>query len=554
MNEMEGEEDPDILLSLLECDEGDATSDHGVSSDDSECELEAHEDSSCPRKKRRLLSPQESTNGESGTPDEQDKVVTQKKAFQVISKTKPPSNFNIQDSEAQLVMQEKLSGLIVKNWQISQKALESLYAHYPFVHLQCVFTHDPKATQKWMIIGVIQSVSLSHTTTNRQSKYIVWKLTDLFGTVVPMVLFGSCYDAHWKQYQGAVVAVLSPNIQNTSLQVSQAPQVVHLGYLQDMQICCAIKKDGQPCTMLINAAQQYCLHHKNFYEKSRKSIKRAPLTTKPKMHKNSPPNFHRHANLVQFNSTKSLQLPHNSFNPSTPSKPLSSNSINPSQDNNSFYSPNNNSSFSYSPNKSAQSFKFSKNPSINSTINSSINPSTNSINLTNSSSNNPPNNPSNNSCYFMPNHANTKENSQTQSLLVQSTTPSPLKLLLHGIKQNTHAQQEQAHRDNIAKILSHTSNTPSKPSPLITKLMSHNTVKSAKNPQLSHINTNIIVKSSLPNSAITNPPPKVMQIPYHSKRIKTEAINNPHVDADQDSTGPVLGRGYHAGNMIDLDE
>ena len=57
-------------------------------------------------------------------------------------------------------------------------------------------------------------------------------MTDLAGIIVTLFIFGECYDAHWKQYAGAVIAVLCPAITNTSIKVSRATQVVHLGYSQ----------------------------------------------------------------------------------------------------------------------------------------------------------------------------------------------------------------------------------------------------------------------------------------------------------------------------------
>lgn len=79
------------------------------------------------------------------------------------------------------------------------------------------------------------------------------------GAVVTMTIFGACYDSHWKQYPGAVIAILCPstsgrnkgtmgntgnagnagNMGSTAssgglLKASKAEQVVHLGYSQGM--------------------------------------------------------------------------------------------------------------------------------------------------------------------------------------------------------------------------------------------------------------------------------------------------------------------------------
>ncbi len=67
---------------------------------------------------------------------------------------------------------------------------------------------------------------------------IIWQLTDLLETTIPLFLFGNSYSAHYTKYTGQVVCVFSPSISNAndsiSLSVNQATQIVALGYSDDI--------------------------------------------------------------------------------------------------------------------------------------------------------------------------------------------------------------------------------------------------------------------------------------------------------------------------------
>lgn len=69
---------------------------------------------------------------------------------------------------------------------------------------------------------------------------MIWKLSDLNGTIVSLFLFGDSYVAHWKIYEGTVVCVLCPGVSckagfsTPSLSTKLAAQIVSLGYSQGL--------------------------------------------------------------------------------------------------------------------------------------------------------------------------------------------------------------------------------------------------------------------------------------------------------------------------------
>jgi hypothetical protein len=344
-------------------------------------------------------------------------------------------------------------------------------------------------------------------------------------------------------------------------------------FIADMLICCAIKKDGQPCTMLVNATtsqQQYCQHHKQFYEKNKKHIQHSSLSMKQKV-KNSPVPL---SNPTKFNNPRpfntSSQIPP-TFNASKPLN-LSNPSNNPS-----------------------------KHPSNHLSNRTSNNPSDHPSNHPSNPPNHPPSHPFNIPSNITPSNASNttatkhttinstthpnilsgerklEENKTHTAVALQSnvnppssTGSSPLALLLHCVKHNVsmdtlqfpfffffflgvnlpffdfstfvrsifrfvrlrlhfdfyhaHTRQEKAHSVHITKLITQNPNISSKTPQLITKPISHN---------------NFTILDKIPRPIVITPSP------YRSKRMKTDLTNVPCTSqSEQAAAQPVLGRGY----------
>ena len=102
------------------------------------------------------------------------------------------------------------------------------------------------------------------------SKYGMWTLSDLAGAETRLMLFGDAFAAHWKESEGAILAVVAPKASPPSsgyaggpcLSIDKPPQVFKLGTAADFGLCKAERKDGRPCGAGVNArACEYCPRH-----------------------------------------------------------------------------------------------------------------------------------------------------------------------------------------------------------------------------------------------------------------------------------------------------
>ncbi|XP_035911125.1 protein MCM10 homolog [Anopheles stephensi] len=148
----------------------------------------------------------------------------------------------------------------------------------PFMRLRA-FTETADLQQDWVIGGVVISKTPTKTTT-KGKQFAIWKLSDLHGDIkmVSLFLFGQAYKDLWKTAVGTVVAVLNPNVLNNNgeknteatLSIDRATKVMVLGQSRDFGTCRSRKKNGDPCTAVVNLGKcEYCLYHiKQEYNKA----------------------------------------------------------------------------------------------------------------------------------------------------------------------------------------------------------------------------------------------------------------------------------------------
>jgi minichromosome maintenance protein 10 len=120
----------------------------------------------------------------------------------------------------------------------------------------------------WVTFGVIVHKSATKSAANGGS-YMIWKISDLDNHSISVFLFREAYNAHWKESEGAMVAVLNAKVLPAreefgafSLSVSEAGEVAKVGLAMDYGTCKATRKDGAPCSMVVNKLKcQYCEFH-----------------------------------------------------------------------------------------------------------------------------------------------------------------------------------------------------------------------------------------------------------------------------------------------------
>lgn len=129
----------------------------------------------------------------------------------------------------------------------------------------------------WVIAGVLINKSATKTS-QKGTSYCIWKISDLSDDLktVSIFLFSNAYKQLWKTIIGSVIGILNPNVLESKDNIDQAtlsidnPQkLMILGRSKDMGKCKSIKKNGDPCTAIVNTNRcEYCIYHvKQEYKK-----------------------------------------------------------------------------------------------------------------------------------------------------------------------------------------------------------------------------------------------------------------------------------------------
>ncbi|XP_043666761.1 protein MCM10 homolog [Vespula pensylvanica] len=136
----------------------------------------------------------------------------------------------------------------------------------------------------WVIAGVLINKSPTKTS-QKGSSYSIWKITDLSENMatVSIFLFSAAYKTFWKTTLGTVIGILNPNIMESKDQIDQAtlsidtPQkMLIIGKSKDMGKCKSTKKNGEPCTAIVNINRcEFCVYHVK--QEYKKCSKRADL-------------------------------------------------------------------------------------------------------------------------------------------------------------------------------------------------------------------------------------------------------------------------------------
>lgn len=160
------------------------------------------------------------------------------------------------------LIQPLMSSTVLRERMIGRRAVEIRYLQ------NHILTAD--LSQDWCISGVIVSKGPAQTS-NAGSQYVIWRLSDLKGDIktVSLFLFKSAFKDLWKTAVGMIIAILNPSVFSrkdtngeSSLSIDSAQKVMILGRSKDYGICKAKKKNGDPCTAVVNLGMcEYCIYH-----------------------------------------------------------------------------------------------------------------------------------------------------------------------------------------------------------------------------------------------------------------------------------------------------
>ncbi|XP_059619307.1 protein MCM10 homolog [Phlebotomus argentipes] len=137
-------------------------------------------------------------------------------------------------------------------------------------------------TRDWVFGGAIVNKSPVRTS-QKGDQYSIWTLSDLKNDIktCSLFLFKAAHRDLWKTPQGMVVAVLNPNIlerrndkTEANLSIATPEKLMLLGQSKDLGICKSKKKNGEPCTSIVNLSVcDHCVFHmqKEFKSLSKRS-------------------------------------------------------------------------------------------------------------------------------------------------------------------------------------------------------------------------------------------------------------------------------------------
>ncbi|XP_063952382.1 protein MCM10 homolog [Lytechinus pictus] len=126
----------------------------------------------------------------------------------------------------------------------------------------------------WVTMGVLLRKTLR--TDTKGKPFSIWVLNDLSDLEenVSLFLFGKIHEEHWKTVEGSVIGLLNActmekrdnsnykDSGNVQLRVDHPQKILLMGKSKDFGRCRSTKKDGQPCSQIINTRDcQYCSYH-----------------------------------------------------------------------------------------------------------------------------------------------------------------------------------------------------------------------------------------------------------------------------------------------------
>ncbi|KAM7377984.1 hypothetical protein PAMA_013070 [Pampus argenteus] len=183
---------------------------------------------------------------------------------------------------------ERYSGLRLRKPRVSSCEMDRKMADRRLIRLSQLperLAREKLEDSDWVTFAVVVNKATPQSSSSGKT-FSIWKLNDLHNleVFVSLLLFGEVHKEHWKTEPGTVIGILNPNpmkqkdgYDGVSLTVDHPQKVLLLGEAQDYGTCKAMKKNGDPCSQIVNMYEcQFCQYHvKAQYKKM--SSKRAEL-------------------------------------------------------------------------------------------------------------------------------------------------------------------------------------------------------------------------------------------------------------------------------------
>ncbi|KAL3580797.1 hypothetical protein D5086_018632 [Populus alba] len=154
---------------------------------------------------------------------------------------------------------EKYSGLRIRNQSVTALELSERFSEIRFVRLPTIKNLLMGDTLRgcWATVGVLIEKGSPKTSSVGKS-YCIWKFGSLDESSISLFLFGDAYQQNCKEQAGTVFALLNCTVRKDivgtgfSLSVFSANQILKMGTSIDYGVCKGKRKDGLPCTLVIN--------------------------------------------------------------------------------------------------------------------------------------------------------------------------------------------------------------------------------------------------------------------------------------------------------------
>ncbi|CAM8935290.1 unnamed protein product [Rhodiola kirilowii] len=164
---------------------------------------------------------------------------------------------------------EKFSGLRIKNRLLSPEDISNHFADIRFVQLPAIknLIKGDTLSGCWATVAVLAEKGIPRTSSMGKS-YCIWKVGSLDENTVSVFLFGDAYQSFCKEEPGTVFALFNSVVRKDAmglgytLSIFSASQMLKMGTSADFGVCKGKKKDGNPCTIVINKSHGlYCGYH-----------------------------------------------------------------------------------------------------------------------------------------------------------------------------------------------------------------------------------------------------------------------------------------------------
>ncbi|ERE79619.1 putative protein MCM10 isoform 2 [Cricetulus griseus] len=184
-----------------------------------------------------------------------------------------PGNSEERAPQVPQVSVEAFSGLRLRRPRVSSTEMNRKMTGRKLIRLSQI--KEKMATENleetdWVTFGVILR-KVTPQSANSGKTFSIWKLNDLrdLTRCVSLFLFGEVHKDLWKTEQGTVIGLLNANpmkpkegSEEVCLSIDHPQKVLIMGEAMDLGTCKAKKKNGEPCTQIVNLHDcEYCQYH-----------------------------------------------------------------------------------------------------------------------------------------------------------------------------------------------------------------------------------------------------------------------------------------------------